>query len=178
MSPLNMIYYILIIIGILTRFLPHAPNFTAIGAIALFSGYYIKDKKLAIAIPVIAMLLSDWKLGFYQWQIMASVYISFIIVVLLGLFIKKQKWYVALPTILGGSIIFFIITNGAVWLFGNWYPHSLAGLITCYVEGLPFIKNNLAGDLFYATTFFSVAQLAILFAKKYQTKFWQLLASR
>jgi hypothetical protein len=165
-----MIYYLLILIGFLTRFLPHPANFTAIGAIALFSGYYFKDKRIAFAVPMAAMLLSDWFLGFYDWQLLLSVYASFALVVLLGIFIKDKKWLVALPTSLIGTTLFFLITNGAVWLFYNWYPHTFSGLMLCYAEGLPFVKNNFAGDLTYTFLFFGAAELAILLAKKWGVK--------
>lgn len=173
-----MIYYILILLGVLTRILPHAPNFTAVAAVALFSGYYIKNKKLAFAAPIIIMLLSDWKIGFYQWQIMASVYASFAIVALLGVLIKNKKWYFALPTSLAGTIIFFLVTNYAVWQFGTWYPHTFAGLIESYVSGLPFIKNSFAGDLIYTFSLFSVAELAIYFARKSNPSVAKLIAGR
>ncbi|MFA5715236.1 MAG: DUF6580 family putative transport protein [Candidatus Paceibacterota bacterium] len=165
-----MIYYILIIIGFMTRFMPHPMNFTAIGAIALFSGYYFKDKRIAFAVPMTIMLLSDWMLGFYQWQLLASVYLSFALVVLLGIIIKKQKWFIALPTSLLGTTSFFLITNWAVWQFANWYPHTFSGLLTCYAEGLPFVKNNFAGDLMYTFLFFGIAELAIFVAKKMEFK--------
>jgi hypothetical protein len=165
-----MIYYFLILIGVLTRFFPHPFNFTAVGAVALFSGYYLKDKRLALIIPLAVMLLSDWKLGFYQWQLMASVYASFAIIVFLGIAIRGRKWFFSLPTSVLGTIIFFLVTNWAVWQFGNWYPHNFSGLVTCYLSGLPFLKNNFAGDLIYTFGFFSVAELAIFLAQKKWSK--------
>lgn len=161
-----MIYYILILFGILTRILPHAWNFTSVGAIALFSGYYIKNKKIAFAMPIAIMLLSDWKIGFYQWQIMASVYASFAVVVLLGVLIKNKKWYFALPTSIAGTIIFFLVTNYAVWQFGTWYPHTFAGFTQCMMAGLPFIKNSFMGDLSYTFVLFSVAEFAADLARR------------
>ncbi|MFA5013049.1 MAG: DUF6580 family putative transport protein [Candidatus Paceibacterota bacterium] len=165
-----MIYYALIIIGFLTRFLPHPMNFTAVGAIALFSGYYLKDKRVAFLIPMVIMLLSDWILGFYQWQLLASVYLSFAFTVLLGIFIKKQKWFAALGASLVGTASFFLITNWAVWQFADWYPRTLSGLLACYEAGLPFVKNNFAGDLFYTFVFFGIAELAIFFANRFEIK--------
>lgn len=165
-----MIYYILILIGFLTRFMPHPMNFTAVGAIALFSGYYFKDKRIAFAVPMAIMLLSDWILGFYDWQLLASVYLSFALVVLLGIMIKDKKWFVALPTSLFGTVSFFLITNGAVWAFANWYPHTFAGLMACYAEGLPFVRNNFAGDLTYTLVFFGIAELAMYMARRMDVK--------
>jgi len=165
-----MIYFLLIIIGFLTRFMPHPMNFTAVGAIALFSGYYFKDKRIAFIVPMTIMLLSDWFIGFYQWQLLASVYAAFALVVLLGIIIKNKKWFWALGMSLVGTISFFLITNGAVWLFAEWYPHTFAGLMLCYAEGLPFLKNTFLGDLTYTFIFFSVAQLAIYLANKFEIK--------
>ena len=169
-----MIYYLLILLGILTRLLPHFPNFTAVGAVALFSGYYLKNKKLALIAPLVVMFLSDWKIGFYQWQIMASVYLSLIIVVLLGILIRRKKWFFALPASLLGTIIFFLATNGAVWLFSTWYPHNFAGLIACLTAGLPFLKNSFLGDLTYVFALFGIAELATSLARKTQSKTAQL----
>lgn len=165
-----MIYYLLIIIGFLTRFMPHPMNFTAVGAIALFSGYYFKDKRIAFIVPMAIMLLSDWKLGFYELPLLLSVYVAFALVVLLGIAIKSKKWYWSLPMSLVGTISFFLITNGAVWAFANWYPHTIAGLMTCYVEGIPFMRNAFMGDLAYTFIFFSAAEIAMLLANKLEIK--------
>lgn len=165
-----MIYYLLIIIGFLTRFIPHPMNFTAVGATALFSGYYFKDKRIAFAVPILAMLFSDSFLGFYDWKLLLSVYASFALVVLLGIMIRNKKWFWALPTSLIGTTLFFLITNGAVWAFANWHPHTLSGLMLCYTEGLPFVRNNFLGDIAYTFLFFGMAESAIYLANKKRVK--------
>ncbi|OGH91184.1 MAG: hypothetical protein A2534_04375 [Candidatus Magasanikbacteria bacterium RIFOXYD2_FULL_39_9] len=141
--------FLLIILGVSTRLLPHPANFAPIAAIALFAGIYL-PKKFAIILPLVAMLVSDFLLGFYLWPVMVSVYLSFVITGFIGLGIQKQK---KASTILGGtllaSILFFIITNGAVWAFGTMYTHNLNGLLQSYLMALPFFKNTLLGDLFY-----------------------------
>lgn len=134
-----MIYYLLILIGFLTRFIPHPANFTAIAAIALFSGYYLKDKRQALLVPMTAMFLSDLAIGLYDWKLLLSVYLSFALVAGLGIAIRKKKWLFALPASILGSLLFFLITNGAVWAFAAWYPHTLAGLLACYAQGLSFL---------------------------------------
>ena len=52
----------IIILGILTRLIPHPPNFTPILSFALLSGVYSKNN-LGIFIPISIMLLSDMFLG-------------------------------------------------------------------------------------------------------------------
>ena len=140
---------ILITLGIAARFMPHPANFAPIGAIAIFAGMYL-PKKWAIILPVAAMLFSDLFIGFYAWQIMLSVYAGFIIMGLIGLWVRKNK---KLSTVLGGtilgSVVFYLITNGAVWAFGSLYAHNPAGLLQSYIMAIPFFRNSLLGDLFY-----------------------------
>ncbi len=160
---------ILILLGVSTRFLPHPANFTALGAVAIFSGIYL-PRRWALILPLMAMFLSDIFIGFYAWPIMLSVYSGFIIMALMGMAVKTKK---NAATILGGtllgSILFFLLTNFSVWTFGSWYEHSLAGLYQCYVLALPFFKNSLAGDLFYTAALAGSYELALAFIKKSQT---------
>ncbi len=143
--------FILIALGVSARLLPHPANFAPIAAIALFSGLYL-PKRLAIIVPATALLLSDIVLGFYTWQVVVSVYACFALTGIMGLRLAKQKNFttIALGTILA-SIIFFLVTNWAVWAFGTMYPHTTTGLMQSYIMALPFFRNSLLGDIFYTT---------------------------
>lgn len=149
-TNLTIIAVLLILLGVAARFLPHPPNFAPIAAIALFGGLYLNNKKLAFALPIGAMLVSDLFIGFYSWKMMAAVYLSFLAMVGIGLLVRKNKKF---STILGGtllgSVLFFVVTNAAVWAFGTMYPHTIEGLMSSYAMGIPFFKNTLMGDLFY-----------------------------
>ena len=140
---------ILVAIGITARLLPHPANFAPIAAVALFAGIYL-PRKYALIVPILAMLVSDLFIGFYNPKIMVMVYLSFAVVGLIGLLVKKNKKF---STILGGtllgSILFFFVTNFAVWAFGIMYAHSFAGLIQCFMMAIPFFRNSLLGNLFY-----------------------------
>jgi len=142
---------LLITLGIVCRFLPHPANFAPIGAIALFGGIYL-PKKLAIILPLIAMFISDIFIGFYSWPIMLSVYLSFVITTMIGMRVRENKKF---RTILGGtilgSILFFLITNWAVWAFSAMYASDISGLLTSYYMALPFFRNSMLGDLFYTS---------------------------
>ncbi|MGM5470927.1 DUF6580 family putative transport protein [Flavobacteriaceae bacterium LMO-SS05] len=134
---------ILFIVGAgIFRLFPHLPNVTPITAMALFSGVYFTDKKFAFIIPLLAMFLSDIFLGFSA--ITLFVYCAFILVSYIGFSSKK----VSIKTILISSISFFVITNFGVWLIA--YPKSLSGLIECYTLAVPFFRNSLIGDFFFA----------------------------
>lgn len=140
---------LLITLGIAARLLPHPANFAPIGAVALFGGIYL-TRRYSMILPLIAMFISDIFIGFYTWQIMASVYISFALTGLIGLWVRKNK---KLSTVVGGtvlgSILFFLITNFSVWAFGTMYTHDFSGLTQSYIMAIPFFRNSLLGDLFY-----------------------------
>ncbi len=153
------IFVILVVLGFTFRLLPHSWNFTPIGAIALFSGFYFK-KKYAFAIPVLAMFISDAFLGFYNWKLMPIVYGSFLLCVVLGFWLKKhKKWYTVAGTSIIAALLFFFITNFAVWIFTPWYAKTLSGVIQCYIMAIPFFRNTLLGNLFYVTVFFGAYEI-------------------
>jgi len=140
---------LLIVLGVLCRFLPHPANFAPIGAMALFGGIYL-PKKLAIGLPLIAMFASDIFIGFYSWPIMLSVYLSFVLMAVIGLQVKKnKKFHTILSGTILGSLLFFLITNAMVWAAGTMYTKNLCGLLTSYYLAIPFFRNSLLGDLFY-----------------------------
>jgi hypothetical protein len=158
---------ILITIGVVSRLLPHLPNFTPIVAIALFGGVYL-SRKAAVVIPLLAMAVSDIFIGRYEIGLMISVYGSFLVCVLVGFWLKNnKKWYTTLGCTILGSVLFFIITNFAVWAFTPWYAKDISGLIQCYLMALPFFRGTLLGDLFYVFLFFGTYEFVYyLVAKK------------
>jgi len=157
---------ILVSMGVTFRLLPHPWNFTPIVAVALFSGVYL-GKKYAFFVPLLAMFLSDIFLGFYEWKLMLAVYGSFALVGFIGILIRKHK---SIQTVIGGtvlaSILFFLITNFAVWQFTFWYPKTLSGLIQNYILALPFFRSALLGDLFYTGLFFGAYEMAKAWIRK------------
>jgi hypothetical protein len=157
------IIFILTIIGFgaIMRLLPHWPNFTPIAAMALFGGAYLKRKHLAILIPFAALLLSDVFLGFHKWMI--AVYIGFALIVGIGMLLRTRvKGGTVILASLVSSVLFFLITNFAVWIGSPYYPQNIAGLMQSYTAGLPFLYNGVLGDLFYSTFFFGAFYFARL----------------
>lgn len=161
---------VMILFAALTRLFPHYPNFTAIGAIAVFGGSVIKDKKLAFLLPLAALLLSDICLqlftqvkGFYgpgQY----FVYGAFILITWLATFIRKRNVANIAFAAVWSGLIFFVVSNFAVWLFSNgFYPKTLAGLGACFWAAVPFYQgqvtgsfllNGIVGDLFFSAILF------------------------
>jgi hypothetical protein len=148
-----------IIIAAALRLLPHPPNFTPIGAMALFSGAYIGRRRLAFAAPLGALLLSDLVLGLYHG--MATVYFSVALIVMIGMVALKRTSAVRVGSAaILSSILFFVITNFGMWMFSGFYPRTLAGLEACYVAAIPFFQNTVVGDLFYAALLFGGFRIA------------------
>lgn len=157
---------VLFFAGVSLRFLPHAPNFTPIGALALFGGAYF-SKRTALLLPILAMLASDFLIGFYEVKIMLSVYLSFMLSAVLGFWLRKnQKWSRVLGLSVFSAILFFLITNFAVWAFSLWYPKTFAGLLQSYLMGLPFFKATLLGNLFFASCFFGAYKVIKILASR------------
>ena len=142
------------------RLVPHPPNFTPIGAMALFSGAYLGRRgAIALVAPLGALLLSDLVLGFYRG--MPTVYFSVALIVLLGgMALKRVSPIRVGAAAIASSVLFFVITNLGMWLFSGIYPRTLAGFEACYVAAIPFFQNTLAGDLFFTGLLFGAFALA------------------
>ncbi|KAA8478532.1 hypothetical protein BDE36_2891 [Arcticibacter tournemirensis] len=145
---------LLIILAACTRalplMLPHAWNFTAVGALAIFAGSLIEDKRLAFILPLAAMAISDIFIGN---GFSVVVYIGFIAMVACGLLIRNKitPGSIALASV-AGAVVFFLITNFA-FLY-PWYPHNVQGVVQSYIMGLPFLRNMLIADAIYGTVLF------------------------
>ncbi len=156
----------LVLVGIIlaaafTRLIPHWPNFTAIGAVALFGGAYFNKKYLSFTVPFIALFITDLILGFHST--MWAVYLSFALIVVIGFNLRSQRKPLNVGvSAVSASVLFFIITNFAVWLSSPMYPPTIAGLIESYVLAIPFFHYTLLGDLFYVGVIFGIYELAKL----------------
>jgi hypothetical protein len=152
---------------------PHSIN--PIIAISLFSGVVISDKKLAFAMPLLAMFVSDVMLevlniapGFYGMGQIGN-YASLLLVTVLGFSMKKINVINIAGYSIGSSILFFILSNTNCFIFDNlnYYGTGLQGWANCLVAGIPFVKNSLITDLSFSAVLFGSYILASkTFAKK------------
>ena len=147
---------IIILIAAFSRLLPHPPNFTPIIAMGLLGGVHFKNRQFAVIFPLLAMFISDLVLGFHGTLIW--VYSSIVIISLCSSLLKPKMLHLGGAS-LASSIFFFIVTNFGVWMSNSFYPKTLAGLGTCYVAGIPFFQNAVAGDLIYVGVLFGVFKL-------------------
>lgn len=150
--------------AVFMRLIPHIPNITPIGALALFSGMTVPSL-WAIAIPFVSMAISDIFLGFHTT--LPYVYGSFALIVAMGYIIRKKMspLRVGVASLIG-SILFFLITNFGVWTTGTMYAKNASGLMESYAMGLPFFRNTLVGDLFFNILFYVGFRLLFFLSKK------------
>jgi hypothetical protein len=165
MNPRPLALAALIVLAALTRLVPHPPNFAPICAIAVFGAARFVGWRIAVTAPLFALLASDLAMevlhrygqfpvrGLYRG--MWAVYGATALVAVIGRFARgSHSPGVIAGSTLAGSCLFFALTNFAVWALGTRYPHTGGGLAACYAAALPFFRNAILGDFFYATVLF------------------------
>ena len=146
---------ILILILAFARLIPHPPNFTPIIAVAIMSGYFFKNINLSFLTLIIAMLLSDIFIGFYENMIFVYASLLLITFVFYKIAIKINFKNLFIYGFVG-SLIFFIVSNFGVWVLGSpgvndiAYDKSLNGLIECYILAIPFFGNTFLSTIIFA----------------------------
>lgn len=159
---------LMIIVAAVYRAIPgREPGFAPQWALALFAGAVIKDKRLAIFLPVLSMFVSDLLYtglyyaglnpysGFYQ-----GMWINYLLiasVTVFGFLIKKINVANVFIMSLVAPTYFFIVSNFLTWAgVGQWieYPKTWEGLMACYVAALPFYKMSLMATAVFSTVLF------------------------
>ncbi|MFY0600174.1 MAG: hypothetical protein JXR03_10925 [Cyclobacteriaceae bacterium] len=157
---------LLIAVAVCSRTIFHVPNFAALAGVGLFSGFYFRSQ-MAYVIPLLAVLISDFFIGFYDLGSMAFVYAAWMLPVLIG------KWKLSMPAlnkyissflVIGAkavlaSLSFYVVSNLGVWLFSGMYSLSLSGLIECYVMAVPFFRATILGDILFSGVLFGTYYL-------------------
>lgn len=175
------VFIVLVTVGVAGRYVflerPgfYTPNFTPTVAVALFAGFYFRRLGVAMLVPLSVMAISNlWHSGYASWGVMATVYASLCFPVLLRNLIRQpgKSWQSTALRIVTGvlapSLLFFVTTNLAVWCFQSIYPHTAAGLATCYLQAVPFYRWFLQGDLLFVPMVFGTYA-----AVRYAVGLWQ-----
>lgn len=152
-------FLILAVSVLVMRIVPHPWNAAPTAAAMLFAGAVFPQRWLWLA-PLAGSLLADAVIGFDHWPVELVIYGSFSATWLIGRVVRawggnsfNRAGGVGIGS-LAGSVLFFVSTNWAVWVWSGMYPASWAGLAQSYVMAVPFFKNTLAGDLLYMGVFF------------------------
>ncbi|MGV6801567.1 MAG: DUF6580 family putative transport protein [bacterium] len=148
----------LAVMALLIRLIPSIPNISPLAALAMFSGFLCRKWLYGAALIIMTLALSDLLLGVYDWKIQASVYIGLSWPALLGPLLRRfhggRLLWASLTAALASSMIFYLLTNFAVWAFGTYYPATREGLLECYTLALPFYRLTLIGDIAWTAVFF------------------------
>ena len=150
-------------------------NFTPIGAMGLFGGTYFTSKWKAFAFPLLTLFVSDliintvifdgkYGMMYSGWYI---IYGIFALIVLFGKWLIKK---VSIKNVVLAAIVaalsHWLITDFTVWIGGGTDLRTMmpltknwAGLMQCYVQGFPFMKNFLIGNLVYSGIMFGSFEL-------------------
>lgn len=151
----------MILAAAMSRIAFYPLNFSPVIAMALFGGAIFKDKKLAFALPLLAMFLSDVifqvtniATGFWGWGQLVG-YGILALITMLGFNLKKINVVNVTGFSIASSLLFFFLSNSSVWIFDTTtYSKTFSGWVNCLAAGVPFLKNGLAADLVYSALFF------------------------
>lgn len=170
-SPGTALMWMALLIALATigRLVVHWPNFTPVAAVALFAGLLFTGWR-AWTVPFVALLISDWVIGFYDLGSMAFVYAGMLLATAIGRATSAARRQPSLPAVggasLGAALIFFVVSNFGTWLFGGLYPLTLEGLVACYVAAVPFFKYTLASTLLWTAVLVGLHHGAERFARQ------------
>jgi len=136
---------------------------------AVFAGAVIKDRRLAFALPVLAMFLSDVLFdvfniapGFWGWGQLVG-YGILALITIIAFSMKKINVLSVAGYSIGSSLLFFFLSNSAFFVFDNpiyhLYPQNSGGYIDSLIGCLPFLKTGILADLVYSTILFGTYYL-------------------
>jgi len=139
---------------VLSRIVPHPPNFTPILAGIIFLPFIKKDLTFALMVPLASMIISDLVIGMHS--LMLWTYSSLMIISLISFFFYKDNFKRVGILALISPMIFFILSNFGVWINSNSYSQDMEGLIACYVNAIPFYTSSALACILFATIFYLI----------------------
>jgi hypothetical protein len=169
--------YLLIVLAVLSRTLPHPAlfNFTAVGGSLLYFGARRPLREMWL--PVAALALTDYYLTvfFYGYAFHVSFYLLtwawYGSIILLGRILLAKK--ISLPRFAAGILLaptsFYLITNFAAWVqLPQIYPRTVTGLGLSYLMGIPFYRNDLVSTAIVTGLAFCLPMAAQQFAHRHE----------
>ncbi len=150
------LFIVLLGFGIVGRLAQPEWNFTPLAAITAMGAYCFRGWLPAMLLPVALLAISDLALLPHDsgW-VQASVLVMAVVPLALGRAARGAEGWRALGFwgLCGvlPATAFFVVTNFAVWAARSMYAANAAGLVECYVRGLPFYRTMLAGDVCYVS---------------------------
>jgi len=150
-------------VAVHARFLPLPFSFAPVTAALLFFGARRPRKEMWIPVAALAAAGVYLSRSYYGYAVSADLLITWAwyagMVLLGGMLAQKASAIRVAGASLAGSVSFFLLSNFAVWAVWNMYPRTASGLAVCYAAGLPFFRNAVVSDLFFAAVFFGIGYL-------------------
>jgi hypothetical protein len=161
---------VLIVACIVGRLLLDQPNFKPSMAAAILAGAILGNWRLALLVPVVSGVATDWILGSYELPLMFAVYACMAVPVFwFGMMASLLDRLTALSTnstvgqgirCLGelvalnlgsvlAAVVFYLVTSFVVWCATPWYPDGIAGLGQAYWNAIPFLRWMIQGNLVF-----------------------------
>ena len=156
--------YLVVLLAVLTRFIPHMPNFSPVFGALLFGGAYLKRRD-AIWYPLALLAVSDVVLTTFVYRMrlgwgQSITWLGFAAVALIGYWLRNRESAARIGVAaFAGPTAFFLISNFGVWLGWSMYPATWDGLVACYVAAVPFYRNSLLASLAYTALFFGAHEI-------------------
>lgn len=178
-SPPGLIVMLLVLVPAALRLMDFQWNIACIGALSIFCGLYIRQRWLAIAIPLGAMIVSDVALGIFNHNLpkytfedptRTFVYLSYVLMIALGISVRRYwqrmnamqkedrsvassvKWQWQRYVPVAGATLVGSLLFFFITNFGVWLyyePHTWEGLTTCFIKAIPFYRTTLASDVVF-----------------------------
>ena len=159
--------YLILLVAVLSRLMPHPDwlNFTAVGGALLYFGARRSWREMLA--PLAALMVTDYCLTVFSyhytfvWTAYVTTWAWYVAAMALGhILLHARTTFVRVAAgVVLGPTSFFVLSNYAVWAGGVMYPHTLAGLGTCYLAAIPFYRNDVASTAIVAALAFGVPVL-------------------
>jgi hypothetical protein len=139
---------------VLSRIIPHPPNFTPILAGIIFLPFIKRDIKFSVFVPLGGMLISDLIIGMHS--LMLWTYGPIIILSLLSYYFSNDKASRIASLAIASPAVFYLMSNFGVWINSPMYTKDISGLIQCYVNAIPFYANSATACILFCSAFFLI----------------------
>ncbi len=150
-----MLAFFILFLGVISRLVFHAPNFTPVIALALFGGSFLK-KQHALLLPLGLMVISDLVIGLHSTILFT--WGSILLIAFIGTKMRdKRDIKLFLISGISSALLFFILTNFGAWL--TMYPPTIEGLRACYIAAIPFFRMSLMSTIIYCGIFYGIYEM-------------------
>ena len=151
----GIIFFTLLLV--LSRIVPHPPNFTPILAGIIFLPFIKKDFIFSMIVPIVVMLISDFIIGMHS--LMFWTYLPILILSFLAFYFYQDSFRRVINLAIFSPIIFFILSNFGVWVNSAKYSRDFSGLVECYIYAIPFYASSAISCILFSIIFYLIRQL-------------------